>query len=102
MALKAWDQYVKDASREPLIFPLPGGESITIPMPSGQQVADFNSAQLRGQGEDALKALLGARNAAKVIKLGKEAPARTLDAFVADVLTEFGLAAVPNSAASSS
>lgn len=101
MALKSWDQYVKDADHEPLSMELPGGETLTIAMPSAQQIANFNAAQFAGNGEDALKALLGAKNGAKVGRMGKDAPAGVLGAIVNDVLTEFGLT-LGNSPASSS
>lgn len=101
MALKTWDQYVKDADHEPLSLELPGGEVLTITMPTETQLAEFNAAQLSGNGEESLKALLGPKNGAKVIKLGKAAPALTLGGLVKDILDEFGLS-LGNSPASSS
>lgn len=101
MALKTWDQYVKDADHKPLSLKLPGRETLTITMPTEQAIAEYNAATRVGDGERQLKALLGEENGAKVVELGKNAPAKTLTAFINDVLTEFGLN-MGNSPASSS
>lgn len=101
MALKTWDQYVKEASRKPLTLKLPGRESVTITMPTELAIAEYNAATRVGDGERQLKALLGEENGAKVLELGKIAPATTLTAVINDVLAEFGLN-MGNSPASSS
>lgn len=90
MALKAWDQYVTDTTREPVELPFKRSK-LSITFPTDDQVRAFNAARFTGNTEAALLALLGDTNGAKVYEAGKTAPYGALDALMNDVLIEFGL-----------
>jgi hypothetical protein len=93
--LKPWDQYVTEADREPLEVPLPGGESITVRVPSGGQIRAINRAQQAGDNDAAVIGLFGEQQGERLIALAEDAPSGALLELVKDVLAGFGLVPEP-------
>jgi len=89
--LSAWNQYVKDADREPVEIPLDRDNVVTVKMPTSGAIRRLNRAQRVGDEEEALNALLGEDQAKAVWAVAENAPPGALQALIADVLDEFGL-----------
>lgn len=90
MAVKAWDQYVADAKRDPIEIPLPKGGSVTASMPLGRQIEAINDAARVGNHEVLLDELFGKAGAKKLRALAAEAPAFALGHLINDVVDELG------------
>lgn len=99
--LKAWDQYVADATAEPLELPLADGTCITITMPSFEQLEQIADAQQRGDNAAAVKALFGEETGSKIIALAKPQPAGALLLLVKDVMAGFNLDGAPGESSAS-
>lgn len=89
-ALKGWDAYVAEASQQ-LLLPLPGGDQITVTIPTKARIRKFNEAMAASDDTAMITALLGDADAEKVFRLLDDAPEGTAAAMMMDVLREFGL-----------
>lgn len=98
-SLKAWDQYVTEASHDPIDIPLPDGVR-TVDFPTGGQLEEFNTARYMGNEEGAMLALFGKEVGAELMALARVAPVGALAGLIQDALVAWGLA-VPNSLTSS-
>lgn len=90
--LKGWDQYVRDAQREPIELPLPDGEALTIRQPTGGVARRINRALRAGDEDAATRELFGEDGAETLLKLFEDAPGSILGQLTLDVLREFGMA----------
>lgn len=99
--LIGWDQRVSEAHREPLELPMPEGEPIRITQPKGGTIRKINRAQKAGDQDAAVTALFGEASGRRLLDLYEDAPAAVLPDLVGEILEEFGLAAVGDTAASS-
>lgn len=91
MALKTWDQYVREANRKPVTLRLPGGKTVKAEYFDGARATAFNIAQYQGKKHDALVALFGEKDGETVWDLLQGAPLGVYDRLIEDVLVEFGL-----------
>lgn len=98
--LKAWDQYVQEADREPVELPLPDGTVATIRMPSGGQLRRIARAERDGDQDQVILEMFGEDAGRKILALYEGAPATVLVNLSKDVMAAFGLG--PEAAASSS
>lgn len=89
--LKAWDQYIEEARVEDLELPLPDGSSLSIPQPTYGAIDAINAARRLGDLDAQLAALCGEQNAQRLKELFTAAPAGAVQAFLKDVVKEFGL-----------
>jgi hypothetical protein len=89
--LKAWDDYVSEAQREPVLLPIGDGEVLTIDPPTWGQLKKVNEATARGDIFGQLTAMVGEQNALKLEYLFDDAPYEAISALLRDVTREFGL-----------
>jgi hypothetical protein len=89
--LKPWDQYVDEARVEDLVLPLPDGSSLTIKQPTYGAIDAVNAARQVGDLDAQLSALCGEENTGRLKELFATSPAGAVQAFLRDVVKEFGL-----------
>lgn len=89
--LKAWDAYLSEAARDPLLLPIGDGETLTIHPPTWGQLKKVNAATSRGDIFGQLTALVGEHNALKLEFLFESAPYEAITALLKDITSEFGL-----------
>jgi hypothetical protein len=92
--LSTWDTYVKEAMKDgdrSIELPLTEDESYVITYPTRAQGRKIADAQLRGNTDDLLIAMLGEAAGERVKELSENWPAFVLDAFLEDVMKKFGM-----------
>jgi hypothetical protein len=90
--LKGFDQYVKEADREPVELPMPDGKPIVVHYPTLDQIkalaatgdADFDAH---------VRILFGEKDADRLMTALGGAPADVLQRIVTDIREEFGVGA---------
>lgn len=86
--LKGWDQYVQEATREPLELPMPDGDPIPINYPTGGQIRRIQQAVT---DQDAAVAFFGDEGGKRLIALFEDAPGDVLKRIILDAGREFGV-----------
>lgn len=95
--LKGWDAYVAEATSDvedrSLELPLSDDETYVIPYPTRRQGKQIMEAQLEGDTDKLITALLGEQAGRRVVELSEDQPAGAVDALLVDVLVAFGFMA---------
>lgn len=89
--LKNFDVYLQEVQQDDLELPLPDGTTLTIKKPTAAQSREFAQAQRMGSQDRAVRALFGAEDGNKLIKLLDDKPADLLITIMNDAAREWGL-----------
>lgn len=89
--LKAWDSYVQDAQREPVVLPIGDNEELTITQPTYGQLVTINAAMQAGDLLGEITAVVGEDNAPRLHELFADAPYSAIVELLRDIVREFGL-----------
>jgi len=89
--LKAWDSYVQDAQREPVVLPIGDNEELTITQPTYGQLVKINAAMQAGDLLGEITAIVGEQNAPRLEALFADAPYGAIVELLRDIVREFGL-----------
>jgi hypothetical protein len=98
--LKAWDTYVQEAQREPVVLPIGDNEELTITQPTYGQLVKINAAMQAGDLLGEITAVVGEENAPRLEALFDAAPYTAIVELLRDIVREFGL--LPEGEASAS
>jgi hypothetical protein len=89
--LKAWDSYVQEAQREPVVLPIGDNEELTITQPTYGQLVTINAAMRAGDLLGEITAVVGEENAPRLQALFANAPYQAIVELLRDIVREFGL-----------
>jgi hypothetical protein len=92
--LSTWDTYVQEAAKKgdrSIELPLTQDEVYVIQYPTRRQGREIQKAQLRGDTDALLVAMLGEQAGTRVQELAEDQPQYVLDEFLVDVLKKFGM-----------
>jgi hypothetical protein len=92
--LSGWDTYVKEAMKDgdrSVELPLTPDESYIIKYPTRRQGRQIARAQVAGDTDALLVAMLGEEAGNRVKELSEDLPAFVLDEFLMDVMRKFGM-----------
>lgn len=92
--LSGWDTYVQEATKEgdrSIELPLTPDENYVIRYPTRRQGREIAKAQLEGDTDKLLVALLGDAAGTRIRDLAEDQPAYVLDEFLLDVMRKFGM-----------
>lgn len=88
--LKPFDQYVKEADREPVELPMPDGKPIVVTYPTMDAIKALN-ASADNDIDEHVKILFGAKDGARLIEALGPVPADVVASIITDVREAFGV-----------
>lgn len=92
--LSTWDTYVQEATKKgdrSIELPLTQDEVYIVQYPTRRQGREIQKAQLQGDTDALLVAMLGEEAGKRVQELAEDQPQYVLDEFLIDVLKKFGM-----------
>jgi len=92
---RSWDKYVSEARKVSATVDL-GNEEIVVYVPSSAQMKQLGEASETDIWAQ-LRAILGTENAEKLEAVAGDAPITAIQALLSDILSDLGLADLPNS-----
>lgn len=92
--LSTWDTYVQEATKDgdrSIELPLTEDEVFVVGYPTRRQGREIAKAQVAGDTDALLVAMLGKDAGTRVKELAEDQPAYVLDEFLIDVMKKFGM-----------